>query len=214
MSTKAATITIVIMLILSFLVAVALYPTMPDPMPSHWNAAGEIDGYMSKFWGMFLMPLITLGIVLLFLAIPRIDPLKANIALFIDSYNIMMVAFVIYMLYIYALTLLAALGYGFNMTNMLLPAMGVLFIIIGYLIGKAKRNFFIGIRTPWTLSSDTVWAKTHQLGKWMFMGAGAVSILCVLLGEVGFWIMMISMMAAAFVPIVYSYLLWKRENPA
>ena len=214
MSTKAATITIVMMLILSFLVALVLYPIMPDPMPSHWNAQGEVDGYMSKFWGMFLMPLITLGIVLLFLAIPRIDPLKANIALFIDSYNIMMVAFVAYMLYIYALTLLAALGYGFNMTFMLLPAMGVLSIIIGYQIGKAKRNFFVGIRTPWTLSSDTVWAKTHQLGKWMFMGAGAVSILCVPVGEVGFWIMMITLMAAAFVPIVYSYFLWKRENPA
>ena len=214
MSTKAATITIFIMLVLSFLTALALYPIMPDPMPSHWNAQGEVDGYMSKFWGMFLMPLITLGIVLLFLAIPRIDPLKANIALFIDSYNIMMVALVAYMLYIYALTLLAALGYGFNMTFMLLPAMGVLFIIIGFLIGKAKRNFFIGIRTPWTLSSDTVWAKTHQLGKWTFMGAGAVSVLCVLLGEVGFWIMMITLMAAAFVPVVYSYLLWKHENPA
>lgn len=214
MSTKAATITIITMLILSFLTALVLYPIMPDPMPSHWNAQGEVDGYMSKFWGLFLMPLVTLGIVLLFLAIPRIDPLKANIALFIDSYNIMMVAFVVYMFYIYTLTLLAALGYGFNMTFMLLPAIGILTIIIGYLIGKAKRNFFVGIRTPWTLSSDTVWAKTHQLGKWMFIGAGIVCIPCAFLGEAAFWIMMITMMAAAFLPIVYSYILWKRENPA
>ncbi len=214
MSTKAATITAITLVVISFLVAIALYPTMPDPMPSHWNAAGEIDGYMSKFWGMFLMPLITLGMLLLFLAIPRIDPLKANIALFIDSYNLMMVLLIAYMLYVYALTLFAALGYPFNMTVMLLPAMGALCIVIGFLIGKARRNFFVGIRTPWTLSSDTVWAKTHALGKWAFVGAGVVCIVCAFLGEIAFWIMMICILAAAFVPIVYSYVLWKRENPA
>jgi uncharacterized membrane protein len=214
MSTKAATITAVTLVIISFLVAIALYPIMPDPMPSHWNAAGEIDGYMSKFWGLFLMPLVTLGMLLLFIAIPRIDPLKANIAQFIESYNLMMVLLIVYMLYVYALTLFAALGYQFNMTTMLIPAMGILFIVIGFLIGKAKRNFFIGIRTPWTLSSDTVWAKTHALGKWTFIGAGIVSILSAFLGEDGFWAIMICIFAAAIIPIVYSYILWKRENPA
>jgi immunity protein, SdpI family len=213
MSTKAANITIITLVVISFLLAIVLYPVMPDPMPSHWNAAGEIDGYMSKFWGLFLMPLITLGMILLFIAIPRIDPLKANIAQFIESYNLMVVLFVVYMLYVYILTLLAAWGVPFNMTVMLLPAMGLLFIVIGFLIGKAKRNFFIGIRTPWTLSSDTVWAKTHELGKWMFIGAGIICIPCAFLGEAAFWVMMIALMTAAFVPIVYSYILWKRENP-
>ena len=214
MSTKAANITIITLLVISFLLAIALYPVMPDPMPSHWNAAGEIDGYMSKFWGLFLMPLITLGLVLLFIAIPRIDPLKANIAQFIESYNLMVVFFVVYMLYVYILTLLAAWGVAFNMSTMLLPAMGLLFIVIGFLIGKAKRNFFIGIRTPWTLTSDTVWAKTHQLGKWTFIGAGIIFIPCAFLGEAAFWVMMIAIMVAAIVPIVYSYILWKRENPS
>jgi uncharacterized membrane protein len=213
MSTKAANITIITLVVISFLLAIVLYPVMPDPMPSHWNAAGEINGYMSKFWGLFLMPLITLGMILLFIAIPRIDPLKANIAQFIESYNLMVVLFVVYMLYVYILTLLAAWGVPFNMTTMLLPAMGLLFIVIGFLIGKAKRNFFIGIRTPWTLSSDTVWAKTHELGKWMFIGAGIICIPCAFLGEAAFWVMMIALMTAAFVPIVYSYILWKRENP-
>jgi len=214
MSTKAATITSVALVIISFLIALALYPIMPDPMPSHWNAAGEIDGYMSKFWGMFLMPLVTTGLFLMFLAIPRIDPLKANIAQFIESYNVMMVLLIAYMLYVYALTLFAAMGYQFNMTTMLIPAMGILFIVIGFLIGKAKRNFFVGIRTPWTLSSDTVWAKTHALGKWTFIGSGVACIVSAFMGEFGFWLMMISFMATALIPIVYSYILWKRENPA
>jgi uncharacterized membrane protein len=213
MSTKTATIAIIVMIILASLVGFALYSQMPDPMPSHWNAAGEVDGYMSKFWGLFLMPLLSLGFFLMFLAIPKIDPLKANIALFIESYNWLMVLLIGYMLYVYALTLLWALGYQFNMTAMMLPAMGALFIVIGSLIGNAKRNFFVGIRTPWTLSSDTVWAKTHQLGKWMFIGAGVVTILCAFLNEIGFWVMMITLMTAALVPIIYSYVLWKRENP-
>lgn len=214
MSTRTAAFTIVGLIGLAFLVALFLYPQMPDPMPSHWNAAGEVDGYMAKFWGLFLMPLLALGVFVLFLAIPRIDPLKANIAQFIRAYNLMMVLLIGYLLYVYALTLLWALGYQFNMTFTLLPAMGLLFIAIGYLVGKAKRNFFVGIRTPWTLSSDTVWAKTHQLGKWTFVGAGVVSIVCAFLGEVGFWIFTLTLLAAAFVPIVYSYILWRRENPA
>ena len=214
MSTRTAAFTIVGLIGLAFLVALFLYPQMPDPMPSHWNAAGEVDGYMAKSWGLFLMPLLALGVFVLFLAIPRIDPLKANIAQFIRAYNLMMVLLIGYLLYVYALTLLWALGYQFNMTFTLLPAMGLLFIAIGYLVGKAKRNFFVGIRTPWTLSSDTVWAKTHQLGKWTFVGAGVVSIVCAFLGEVGFWIFTLTLLAAAVVPILYSYVLWRRENPA
>jgi len=212
MSTRAATIASLGLLALAISAALVLYPQMPDPMPSHWNVAGEVDGYMSKFWGLFLMPLIGAGVFLLFLAIPRIDPLKANIAEFIGAYNVMMVLLIGYLLYIYSLTLLAALGRQFNMTLMLLPAMGVLFIAIGYLVGKAKRNYFVGIRTPWTLSSDTVWERTHQLGRWMFIGAGVVSILCAFLGESGFWVFTIAMLLAAFVPVVYSYALWRRET--
>jgi len=213
MSTRVATVSMLSMIALAFLVALLLYPQMPDPMPSHWNAAGEVDGYMAKSWGLFLMPLLAVGVFLLFLAIPKIDPLKANIAEFSRAYNLMMVLLIAYLLYVYALTLLWALGFQFNMTFMLLPAMGVLFIAIGYLVGKAKRNFFVGIRTPWTLSSDTVWARTHRLGKWIFIGAGVVSILCAFLGEIGFWVFAIAMLLAAFVPIIYSYILWKQENP-
>lgn len=90
--------------------------------------------------------------------------------------------------------------------------MGMLFIAIGTLIGKARRNYFVGIRTPWTLSSDSVWAKTHRLGKWTFIAAGAISIFSTPLGEFGFWVFLGTILLAAFVPVVYSYLLWKSEQ--
>jgi uncharacterized membrane protein len=168
---------------------------------------------MSSFWGAFLVPLMTLGLFLLFLAIPSIDPLKANIAAFRETYNIFILLFILYMAYIHALTLAWNMGYdNFDMGMAIMPAVAILFIVIGMMIGKAKRNFFIGIRTPWTLSSDTVWAKTHQLGGKMFIGAGILTFFTIPMGENGTWVFMALILIAALVPIIYSYVLWKRET--
>lgn len=194
------------------IIGLILWPQLPDPMPSHWNTAGEIDGYMSKFWGIWLMPLITLGLTLLLAFVPSLDPLKANIEKFRGLYNAFIIGFVAYMLYVYALTLAAALGYQFNMTYMLLPVVGLLFIGISFLIEKAKRNFFIGIRTPWTLSSDEVWEKTHKLGAQTFRIGGVLVIVSAFFGESGFFLLMAAILFAALVPVVYSYFLWRREN--
>ncbi len=212
MSTRTTIFISVALIAIAILAGLLLWSRLPDPMPAHWNAAGEIDGYMSKFWGVFLIPIISIALAGLFLIIPNIDPLKANIAQFRATFNWFIVVFVVYMLYVYALTLFAALGTSFNMTLMLLPAVGLLFIGIGYLMNGAKRNFFIGIRTPWTLSSDTVWNETHKLGSKLFMLGGVVTILCAFLGEAGIWIMLVAMLGAAFVPIVYSYVLYQRET--
>ncbi|MEZ0396546.1 MAG: SdpI family protein [Anaerolineales bacterium] len=212
MSNKLTLIVTSILILAALGVGLVLYAQLPDPMPSHWNAAGEVDGYMSRFWGVFLMPLVTVGLTLLLFAVPYLDPLKANIAKFRGLYNAFIVGFVAYMLYVYGLTLAASLGYRFNMTLMLLPVMGLLFIGIGYLLKSAKRNFFIGIRTPWTLSSDTVWEKTHQLGAKLFIASGLLIVVSAFLGERGIWLMLAVLMIALFVPIVYSYILFAREE--
>lgn len=198
---------------LCLVVGVLLYPQLPDPMPSHWNAAGEVDGYMSKVWGVFLLPLITASLTLMLLVIPSIDPLKANIETFRRSYNVFIVGFVVFMLFVYGLTLAAALGWQFNMNYLLLPVMGVLLIGVGQLVKRAKRNYFIGIRTPWTLNSEQNWDATHTLGARMFTAAGIVTIFSAFLGEEGIWVMLAAVLVAAFVPILYSYLLWRREQP-
>jgi uncharacterized membrane protein len=213
MSNRTTLIVGIALLALTFLIGIIVYPRMPDPMASHWDANGQVNGYISTFWGVFLLPLMTLGLFLLFLAIPNIDPLKANIAQFRGIYNLFIVLFLGYMLYIYALTLAWNLGYNnFDMTEAILPAVSLLFIFLGVLMGRAKRNFFIGIRTPWTLSSDTVWAKTHQLGSKLFVGAGILTLLAIPLGKNGFWLLIAVILIAALVPIVYSYVLWKRET--
>lgn len=212
MSNKLTLILAFSLILAAAVVGLALYGQLPDPMPSHWNAAGEVDGYMSRFWGVFLLPLVTAGLTLLLFAVPFIDPLKANIAKFRRIYNAFIVGFVVYMLYVYGLTLAASLGYRFNMTLMLLPVMGLLFIGIGYLIKNAKRNFFIGIRTPWTLSSDTVWEKTHALGAKIFIASGVVILVSAFLGEIGIWLMLAVLLVAILVPVVYSYILFAQEE--
>ncbi len=177
MTTKTTFIISIILIAMATIAGLLLWNQLPDQMASHWNANDQVDGTMSKFWGVFLMPLITLGMLALFLVIPNIDPLKANIAQFRESFNLFIVLIIAFMLYVYGLTLAWSLGYqDFKMSEAMLPFMGVLFIAIGFMLRKAKRNFFIGIRTPWTLSSDSVWDKTHQLGSILFMISGAFAI--------------------------------------
>jgi uncharacterized membrane protein len=135
---------------------------------------------------------------------------SANIAQFRGIYNTFIVLF--HAVY-HALTPIWNLGYdNFDIGMAIMPAICLFFIFLGALMRRAKRNFFIGIRTPWTLSSDTVWEKTHALGSKLFIAAGILSLLTLPLGEYWFWAFMILVLIAAIIPIVYSYVLWKRET--
>ena len=189
----------------SFVIGIALYPEMPDQMASHWNAAGEVDGYMPKFWGLFLMPLITLGMFLLFITIPRIDPLKANIQKFRGNFDMFILIIIFFMFYIYMLTLFWTMGYRFSMIQLMSPAFAVLFYYAGILMQNAKRNWFIGIRTPWTLSSTKVWDKTHKLGAKMFKVAAVIILAGVVLPNYAIYFILIPILFSAFYLIVYSY---------
>lgn len=203
---------IIAIIIMSFGLAYYYYPQMPAKMASHWNTAGEVDDTMSKFWGLFLMPIITVVMYLMFLLIPKIDPLKKNIEKFKIWFEWFVLLLVLFLFYVYLLTLIYNLGYTFNMTIAMLPALGVLFIYIGQLLEHAKRNWFIGIRTPWTLSSDKVWQKTHMLGGKLFKAAGLLVFIAAVLEEYAFWIVMIAVFWAALYPVVYSYFEYQKEG--
>jgi len=185
-------------------------------MASHWDANDQVNGYITKFWGVFLMPLVTLGMLVLFLVLPGIDPLKANIAQFRESFNLFIVLIVAFMLYVHGLTLAWSLGYqDFKMSAAMLPFLGVLFIAIGWMLRKAKRNFFIGIRTPWTLSSDTVWDKTHRLGSSLFIASGALAIVGGFFGGMtAFWLTLVPLIGSSLFLVVYSYVLYRSETKA
>ena len=216
MTTRNTTILVLLMIFGATVAGLLLWNRLPDQMASHWNINDEVDGYMPKVWGVFMMPLITLGMFVLFLVVPSIDPLKANIAQFRDVFNLFIVLIVAFMLYIHALTLGWSLGYtGFKMSTSMVPAMGLLFFFIGIMLRKAKRNFFIGIRTPWTLSSDTVWDKTHQLGAVLFMASGVlVFIGGIFGGTTAFWFLFVPLLGSTIFLLVYSYVLYQRETRA
>ena len=216
MTTKSTTIISIALIAIAMIAGAVLWNQLPDQMASHWNVNDQVDGTMSKFWGVLLMPLITLGMFVLFLIIPGIDPLKANIAKFRESFNLFIVLIIVFMLYIHGLTLAWSLGYqDFKMSTAMLPFMGVLFIAIGFMLRKAKRNFFIGIRTPWTLSSDSVWHKTHQLGSVLFMASGVFAIIGgVFGGMIAFWLMFVPLIGSSVFLVIYSYALYRGETKA
>ena len=178
---------------------------MPEKMASHWNIKGEVDGYLSKFWGLFLMPLLSIGILLLYLIIPNIDPLKKNIEKFRRYFDRFIALLLLFLFYLYALTIFWNLGFKFDMGQAIMPALAILFYYCGILLEKAKRNWFIGIRTPWTLSSDEVWGKTHKLGGKLFKTAGLFVLLGLFFKKYIFWFVLAPMLTAVIYIIAYSY---------
>jgi uncharacterized membrane protein len=212
MSTKLTTIIVLILIAAAVIAGALFWNQLPDPMASHWNANDEVDGYMSKFWGVWMMPLMTLGMFGLFMLIPVIDPLKANIAKFRGAFNLFIVFITAFMLYMHGLTFIWNLGYEFRMSGAMLPFMGILFIFIGYLLRQAKRNWFIGIRTPWTLSNDTVWDKTHQLGSILFIASGVFAFLGAFFGgAIAMYLTLVPILGSALFVVVYSFVLYQRE---
>ena len=198
--------------LVSFLAGLYLYPQMPNTMASHWNVAGQVDGYLPKFWGLFLMPFLTLGLSLLFILIPKIDPLKENLAKFRKYYDGFFVLLSFFLLYLYLLTILWNLGARFNLIQVLTPAFGILFYYCGVLVQNAKRNWFIGIRTPWTLSSEQVWDKTHQgAGKW-FKAAGIIALLAIFLPNYAIFFVLTPVLLVAAYAVFYSYFEYQKER--
>lgn len=213
MSTRTTWIFSLALVVLAVAFTLAAYDRLPDPMASHWGVNDQVNGTIPRFWGAFLMPLLAVGILGLFMLIPAIDPLKANIARFRTAFNSFIVLFTAFLVYVHFLTILWNLGYqNFRMTLALLPAVGLIFIFAGVLMMKTKRNYFIGIRTPWTLSSDHVWEETHKVGSWLFIAMGIITLLTGFLGFAGIFVMLGATTIAVFVPVVYSYVLYRQET--
>jgi uncharacterized membrane protein len=216
MNTRTTTIVVLILLIGATMAGLLLWNQLPDQMASHWDVNDQVNGYTSRFWGVFMVPLMALAMFLLFLVVPVIDPLKANIAKFRGIFNLFILFVIAFMIYLYVLTLRWNLGYtGFGMSRAMLPAMGLLFILVGYLMRQSKRNWFIGIRTPWTLSSDYVWEKTHQLGAILFMASGLLAFIGGFFGGMtAFWFFLVPLISSTIFLLIYSFVLYQRETKA
>jgi uncharacterized membrane protein len=202
----------IFLIVLSFALGAYFYPLMPDLMASHWNAYGQVDGYMPKCWGLFFMPVLSIFLFLLLVLVPKMDPLKANIEKFRKHYEWFILLIILFFLYIYLLTIFWSLGKKFDMGQMLVPAFGILFYYCGVLVEKAEKNWFIGIRTPWTLSSDSVWKKTHVLGGKLFKASGLVALLGIFFKDWAFFLAIVPAIFLSIYTILYSYFEYQKEK--
>ena len=197
-------------IIVIFSLAVYLYPFMPGQMPVHWNAGGEADRMGGRFVGLFLIPFITLGIYIIISVIPIIAVHKKNIRLFDKNLYGIKIALVMFLSAVYIVTLLPAFGYEVNVAYFILPLISALFFYIGYIIKFVKKNFFIGIRTPWTLSSGKVWNQVHKIGSITFRLNALIFLIAVFLPEYAVWIIFAPLILNILFLVGYSYWLYQK----
>ncbi len=208
-----------LLLLVLFCLALAAVGTvarsyMTDRLAVHWNVQGQADGYGSAFTAIYLFPLIILAAGVLVMALPNLDPLRANVLGFRDSLYKFILAFSLYMGYVYLLTLAWNLGLRFDMNRLLPPAFALLFWMAGSLMARAKRNFFIGIRTPWTLSNDLVWDRTHARGAVAFKACALVCLLGLLLPAYALVFLLVPLLIVTSYLVIYTYLEYRRVTRA
>jgi uncharacterized membrane protein len=201
-----------IIVAVSFFIGIYLSPRLPYLMASHWGINNEVNGYTSKLFGIYFMPTLSLFLYFLFRFLPLVDPYKKNFKEFQNYYNIFICVVFSFLLYIYLLTLFWNLNYRFNMIQVLSPAFAVIFYYAGVLTQNAHRNWFVGIRTPWTLSSVTVWQKTHKLGGKLFKLTALLSLFGTILPQLAVYFIMFPIILATITVFVYSYLEYQKEN--
>ena len=195
-----------------FVLAVVLWTSAPDRIPVHWGPSGEPDRYGGKVEGLLVLPLLTLGVYLLMLLLPKVDPRRDNYAAFGGAYATIRLSTVVFMALLYGLVILWVVGIRPDFAVVIPVLVGGLFVVIGNLLGKIRPNWFVGVKTPWTLSSRRSWVKTHRMAGWIFVLLGLTSMILGLAGVT--W-------AVAAVPVavllciawllVYSYLVWRSD---
>ncbi len=166
---------------------------------------------MSKFWELFIVPFLTVFLSVLFFWLPKIDPLKENVKTFQRYYNATIVGIIFFLFYIHLLTIAWNVGYIFDMGKMIVFPMAILWYGIGTALPHIKQNWFMGIRTPWTMANPRVWEETHLWGGKAFRYSAVVCLIGVLLPSyLMFWFLIIPISVSGLGSVIYSYLLFKK----
>ena len=214
MLNKKSDIYNLVLIVCAFLITIALYNKLPDLVPIHWNISGEIDKYGTKILGAFMVPVIMMLTWFGMKYLPKIDPKKNNYERFEKSYSIIVSSLMTFFLVLHVVILSASMGYKVSIDTIVPSIVGILLIIIGNYLPKSKSNYFYGIKTPWTLSSEISWRKTHRLGGKLFIISGIIIILSSFLldGNIKVAIIMVTIFTAAIVPTIASYFYAKKDK--
>jgi len=203
-----------LIVIAAFAASAIVYPRLPEMVPTHWNGMdAQPNGWSRRVVGAWLTPVLLLGIWALVRVLPAIDPRGANYAKFGGAFEAIIDSVMLFLLGMHIVLLRAALGYPVQMERIVPLGVGLLLIVIGNLLPRARPNWFVGIRTPWTLSSDRVWEKTHRFGGRLFVVAGFLIAIAAL-----FWVQWVhvvlitTIVLATAAVLIYSYLEWRREQ--
>lgn len=201
-----------VIMLLSIIGTMLVYAKLPDQVPSHWNIRGEIDNYSSKEFIYFtaLLPVILYGAMKF---IPKVDPKKESYKKHQKAYDITIFTIILFLIGMHWITMSYSLGYPLDMMKYIKISLGILFIVMGNYMPQIRFNYFFGIRTPWTLSSENVWRKTHIVGGYLYFLIGIIFILSSIFdNSMTFYIAIASIILISLAIILYSYLLYRDEK--
>ena len=193
-------------------VTLAELPSAADRVVVHWSLTGQPDGYMSKVPGLFGVPVVTLLVLLLLKLLPRLDPRGASYVEFASAYDIATLAIVTFLAAVQGLVLAWALGARLNVGLVLAPLVGALLIVLGAVIGEVRPNWFVGVRTPWTLSSDRSWTLTHRAARWVLVAMGvAIALAGVLQTSWAMYLAIALCVVGVLGLVTYSFVVWRAD---
>lgn len=185
------------------------YPQLPNIVPVHWDVQGHVNGWGPK-WSLFLYgPGLMLGTVLMFSALRWLSPKKFEVDTFRATYLYIMIVIVALLAYVQLLILASSLGVAIDVSRAVEGGVCLLIALLGNVLGKVRRNFYVGIRTPWTIASEQVWNATHRFAAKTFFAGGLLGLLAVIL-RAPFWLPMTAILIAALVPVIYSLIFYKQ----
>jgi uncharacterized membrane protein len=199
-------------LVATGVIAVYYYPLLPDIVASHFDIRGKPDGWMTKMSFYFVMGGSIVFVYMLLTFLPFIDPLRKKIEVKFKNVLLFRDVLLMFLAAIFALSL-EGTRKGILNVDLLGIALGLLFIVMGNYMPKIPQNWFLGIKTPWTISSEVVWKKTHILGGWLFTLSGVIYLICAVL-KVNNLIPLSAILATALISVVYSFYLYKKLEDA
>ncbi len=188
--------------------SVLVYSQLSNRVPTHWNIHGVVDGHGPRAVAAFALPVVLIGMLGLFAVLPKISPAQFSMDEFRATYGKIALIVLAMLAFVQVLALLGALGYVFNMTRVITAGMLLGIALMGNFFGKIRRNFFLGVRVPWTLASERVWNETHRLAAWITCGCGLLGSVVALAGYpmvgLGF------LGPIVLIPIVFSLVRYKQ----
>lgn len=215
MLSRTQLITIVLLVAAGFAASSYYFPQLPERVPTHWNWRGEVDQYGPKWINAWLLPAIAAGLSLLMMGLPALGPMRQNFAEFRETYGRFVVLITAMFIALHIVILLQTAGLKFGIGSAISVILGGAFVLMGNWFGKIRRNYYLGIRTPWTLANEQVWDRTHRVGGRLFMLSGLLAVIAGFTAPqwVAALVLFASLIGTAVWTMVYSYLMYRKLAP-